>query len=149
MNAFMYMVQNFFRKKKVQAFLVAKSYTDYKFSELLFVGAIMFFRNAPGRFYFAFLHSFTSFLGINNSYAYKYYWITFNFISFLLSQSFLVTGTLTIPSMKYSLNISVYASINCKSYNVLSIVAFSLRCGIDLSLSINHIKTLSTLGFGL
>ena len=69
--------------KKAQAFLVTKSYTDYKFSELLFVGAIMFFRNAPGRFYFAFLHSFTSFLGINNSYAYKYYWITFNFISLL------------------------------------------------------------------
>ena len=54
MNAFMYMVQNFFRKKKVQAFLVAKSYTGYKFSELLFLGAIMFFRNAPGLFYFVF-----------------------------------------------------------------------------------------------
>ena len=57
--------------KKAQAFLVTKSYTDYKFSELLFLGAIMFFRNAPGLFYFAFLHSYTSFLGLNNLYLQK------------------------------------------------------------------------------
>ena len=31
----------------------------------------MFFRNAPGLFYFAFLHSYTSFLGLNNLYLQK------------------------------------------------------------------------------
>ena len=53
------------RNERTTTFLISKSYTNYKFTELLFLGAIIFFRNALGQCCFIVLHSFISFLHIN------------------------------------------------------------------------------------